>query len=463
MQSVLIVAMCALALVSVLASPRVRTVEGFFRGIGHDGAAPGLWTLVLSQVTTWIFARSLLNAAILGYIYGIAGTLAYAAYYGSFLTGAFIVDGIRFRRGHDSVQAYMQAEFGRFGVASYNIVVALRLLSEVFANLLVIGIIFGVAGSTAHIAAILAVSAVTLLYAAMGGLSASLRTDVVQMGLLLALLAALLALVFGEDGFNVAAVLGSSPDLASPGWVLLAVALLQIWSYPLHDPVMMDRGFLADRRTTLKSFYHAFWLSFVCMIVFGLVGVHAGLHRAEGEALMETLSRLMSAPAMVLVNLALVVSAVSTLDSALSSASKLAVVDMRLAPATVRNGRIAMVAFMAGGLALLFLAPADLFAAVAISGTASMFLAPVVIFCIWGGVAVPRWSYVSAFVLAMAGALVYFLDSAGHAPLFEWAYGPMHDYAKLLVVSLGVLAGGCAAFALGAIRRRADAGNVSRA
>jgi Na+/proline symporter len=462
MQSVLIIAMGALALVSILASPRVRTVEGFFRGIGQDGSAPGLWTLVLSQVTTWIFARSLLNAAILGYLYGIAGTLAYAAYYGSFLTGAWIVDAIRFRYGHDSIQSYMRAAFGRFGQVSYDIVVALRLVSEVFANLLVIGIIFGAAGTFGYTAAILAVSAVTLLYAMMGGLSASLRTDVVQMGLLLALLCVLLAVLFAEDGVSAAAMLASSPELSSPGWTLLAVALLQIWSYPMHDPVMMDRGFLADRRTTRASFYHAFWLSFLCMLAFGLIGVHAGLHRVGEEALMETLSRLFSGPTMVLVNLALVVSAVSTLDSALSSASKLAVLDMRLAPATVRNGRIAMAAFMTGGLALLFFGTKDLFAAVAISGTASMFLAPVVIFCIWGGVAVPRWSYASAFVLAMAGALVYFLDSAGHVPLFERAFGPMHDYTKLLVVSLVVLAGGCGAFALGAVLERPAAKGLRR-
>ena len=74
---------------------RARTRESFFLRIGRDGAEPGLATLVLSQVTTWIFARSLLNAAILGYLYGIAGAVAYAAYYGSFLTGALIADGIR--------------------------------------------------------------------------------------------------------------------------------------------------------------------------------------------------------------------------------------------------------------------------------------------------------------------------------------------------------------------------------
>lgn len=171
---------------------------------------------------------------------------------------------------------------------------------------------------------------------------------------------------------------------------------------------------------------------------------------------METLTRLLSAPAIMLVNLALIISAVSTLDSALSSAAKLAVVDMRLVRPTVWNGRAAMVTFMAVGLGLLFLGNQGLFAAVAISGTASMFLAPVVIFCVWGRIPIPAWSYVTAFSLAMAGALVYFADSSGHVLVFAWLYGPMHEYTKLLIISLVVMAGGCCAFAVGAVvaRRR---------
>lgn len=250
MQAILILSLTLVALVSVAASPRVRTAAGFFLGTGDLGRAPGLWTLVLSQVTTWIFARSLLNAAILGYLWGIGGTLAYAVYYGSFLVGAWVIDGIRFRHGHSSIQSYMRAEFGPFGSGSYSIVVGLRLASEVFANLLVVGIIFGSAGSWAFVVAILAASTVTLGYALIGGLSASLRTDVLQMSLLLALLVALAGIVVGRDDFDAVALLTSSPDLLSPGWILLVVALLQVWSYPLHDPVMMDRGFLApiDRR-----------------------------------------------------------------------------------------------------------------------------------------------------------------------------------------------------------------------
>ncbi|MDT8329109.1 MAG: sodium:proline symporter, partial [Roseovarius sp.] len=142
MQAMIIIGLFGLVVAASLAvSPRRATIEGFFGGAGVDGRAPGMMVLVLSQVTTWIFARSLMNSAILGYFYGIWGTLAYAAYYASFLTGGFIVGRLR-AGGARSVQDWLGDSFGGVGVACYNLVIGLRLLSEVFANLLVVGLIF---------------------------------------------------------------------------------------------------------------------------------------------------------------------------------------------------------------------------------------------------------------------------------------------------------------------------------
>ncbi|MEQ8804762.1 MAG: hypothetical protein RIE87_13565 [Rhodospirillales bacterium] len=454
----LIAAIAAVAVASFLLSPRVRTVEGFFRGTGDDGSAPGLVTLTLSQVTTWIFARSLMNAAILGFYYGISGALAYAAYYLSFLTGGVIVDRIRFRHGAGSVHEFLADHYGAMGCWTYNLVVGVRLLSEVFANLLVIGIIFGAAGTTGYTLAIVAIAVLTLGYSMMGGLRAALRTDVMQTALLYLGLAVLLALTVARSDFDMTAVIGSSPDAGGPGWILLAVALLQIWSYPLHDPVMMDRGFLADRATTRKSFLHAAWISIAGILVFGVIGVYAGLNKGEGEAMVAVLTRLLGEPAMLVFNLALVVSAVSTLDSTFASASKLVAADMRVMVPSVRNGRLVMAGFLLGGLGFLFLGNTDLFAAVAVSGTASMFLAPVVLFNVMGGLRVQAWAYGLAFALAIAGGALYMLEAGGHVALIEPLFGLGHKYAKLLVICGAVLAGGCGAFALSlavAGRRRA--------
>ena len=168
---------------TALAAKRPVSVEGFFQGSQSRGQAPGLWTLVLSQVTTWIFARSLLNSAILGYYYGVAGSLAYTAYYLSFLTGGVFV--ARLRQGaHHSVQDWLRENFGAVGSVTYNVIIALRLLSEVFANLLVVGLIFAVLMpdfDNIKTMSIVLVAVSTLIYSAWDGLQASLKTDVIQM------------------------------------------------------------------------------------------------------------------------------------------------------------------------------------------------------------------------------------------------------------------------------------------
>lgn len=79
MTTALLLCLLTLAIISLLLTPRKRTVDGFYADQSADGAAPSMIMMVFSQVTTWIFARSLLTAAILGFYYGIGGALAYTA------------------------------------------------------------------------------------------------------------------------------------------------------------------------------------------------------------------------------------------------------------------------------------------------------------------------------------------------------------------------------------------------
>ena len=446
MEYALIAIAGVIATLSIVFAPIAKTVNTFFSGSSPQGDAPSLLTLTFSQVTTWIFARSLMNAAILGYFYGLWGTLAYAFYYLSFLTGGKIIDELRFEQGFASVQSFLYARFGRMGVTCYNVVIVIRLISEVFANLLVIGMLFGIAGSNAYVLAIIAFSAVTLLYSMLGGLHASLKTDVLQMSIFVFVLLMLLVTVMGSGQFTIADLVFKEFQFDQPGPILMLVALLQIWSYPMHDPVMMDRGFIADRVTTRKSFYHAAWISIICIIIFGFLGVWAGAHAEEGETLNTVLMRLLGDWPMLLFSTTLVVSAMSTLDSTLSSSAKLIAVDMKLVGTSVKNGRAIMLVFMLLGLLCVFFGNQDLFSAVAVSGTASLFLAPVVFFSIFGKQKnIPSWSYLIAFVVAISGATLYFLESSGHT---QWL-GDTHKYTKLLLISLVIMVVGCGSFLMG--------------
>jgi Na+/proline symporter len=364
------------------------------------------------------------------------------------MTGGRIVDHLRFEHGFHSVQSFLAARFGSWGTGCYNFVIGIRLISEVFANLLVIGILFGAAGSNTYTLTILAFAGVTLFYSMLGGLRASLRTDLFQMILFLGTLAMLVVLVVNSSAVALNDLWFKPFVITQPGPVLMVVALLQIWSYPMHDPVMMDRGFLADRETTRRSFFHACWISFLCILTFGCMGVLAGANAISGESMNEALMRLLGEWPMLVFSGCLIISAMSTLDSTLSSSAKLVASDMGVLRMSLRNGRIVMAAFMLLGLVLVFAGNKDLFSAVAVSGTASMYLAPVIFFSLWGKRNdIPVWSYLFTFVLALGGAALYFTESSGHSALM----GDIHKYTKLLYICISILVLGCLSYWLGGL------------
>jgi hypothetical protein len=293
-----------------------------------------------------------------------------------------------------------------------------------------------------------------LAYSAWGGLSAALRTDVAQMVVFLVVFGlAFGALILSPD-FDLGAVLTAKGTAGSyNGWVLLVVAALQVFSYPVHDPVMMDRGFLADKSTTRTSFIHAFWISAVLIIAFGMFGIQAALVGADYDGeLIGTWSTMFPNWIFAALMLSLLVSAVSTLDSALSSAARLCVEEFKILPRTLTGGRIAMVVFMAAGTALTLWGNQSLFDAVAVSGTASMFLTPVLIGGLVMGRQIPIWSFMVAYVAAITGAVMYFARGA------DWAISILpegHKYEQLLVICVVVLAVGTVAVAAGARKSNA--------
>jgi Na+/proline symporter len=147
--------------------------------------------------------------------------------------------------------------------------------------------------------------------------------------------------------------------------------------------------------------------------------------------------------------ISLLVSALSTLDSALASAARLVVEELRLAPRTLTGGRAVMVLFMGLGMVLTLWGNATLFDAVAVSGTASMFLTPVLMLGLVAGWRVPRWSYLIAFAAAMLGAVSYF---GRDWTVFATILPEAHKYTQLLVICVVVLMTGFAAVLAGARR-----------
>ncbi|MCZ6849172.1 MAG: Na+/proline symporter, partial [Alphaproteobacteria bacterium] len=171
------------------------------------------------------------------------------------------------------------------------------------------------------------------------------------------------------------------------GLTFCGLALVQVLSYPFHDPVLTDRGFLTRPSVMLKGFVLAGLLAGGFILLFSTVGLYGRAIGLTG-AMTVGVPASLGLPMLLIFNAIMLTSAGSTLDSTFSSAAKLSGRDWpgRAGAATdaeTRFGRWAMVAIaVAGNLPLLSITMGDavgpaIIAATTISGTMVMGLAPI--------------------------------------------------------------------------------------
>lgn len=364
----------------VLIAPFSRTSAQFFSAQTKKGGQPGIFMLTSSLVISWIFAKSITNAANLGLSYGLVGGLGYAVYYLSFITGGIVIYRMRVRGGFKSIHHFLETRFGRSAVILFSLLIGFRLFNEVWSNTMVIGSYFGEAGSGSYYLAILAFTLLTLLYTLKGGLRSSLLTDAIQMVLFGGLLIVLLGFIFPRTQGGLTPYLTSGKWEMGAGINLMLVAFIQIFSYPFHDSVMTDRGFISSPERTLISFLWAGVIGFICIVAFSFVGIYGQILGVKGQAAVEV-SKTLGLLGMLSMNFIMVTSAASTLDSAFSSFSKLAVQDLgpKKEP-SVMTGRLVMIIMAVAGTLPIFFNP-EILSATTVSGTMVMGLAP--IFLLW--------------------------------------------------------------------------------
>lgn len=414
-------------------SPRSRSSRSFYQGTNDAGTPVGQWSLIASIFISWIFAKSVTNAANLGAAYGVVGGLAYATYWLSIPIAGYIIYLIRTQTGARSLQEFLVSRFGRLAAASFAVAVLIRLYNEVWSNTAVVGGYFGNPGEFAYGASAVVFTAFTLAYSLKGGLRSSIFTDVIQAVVFVFFLGAILFLVLPAHG--PAELLGTGTFELRSGVDLLLVAGLQLFSYPFHDPVLTDRGFINRERIMLKSFVVAGLLGFVAVFLFSLVGVHAQLEGiAATDNVPAALGKALGLAALFIISIIMMTSAGSTLDSTFTSLSKSIAVDLprllgRMGKAlpSMRVGAVVMVIFAILGNLPLF-AGADILAATTISGTMVMGLAPVFLFYRF-----TQWSPWSFHLSFWAGLLLGTLLALGAIPA-SWAIGE-GDYRMLLGVN----------------------------
>lgn len=428
-----------------LIAPRSRDIAGFYQGRDTGGRTPRTLRLFASVWISWIFAKSVTNAANLGATYGLPGAVAYGTYWLSIPVAAVVIVWLRSRDGATSLPEWIAQRYGRWAAYGFLVAILIRLYNEVWSNTAVVGSYFGASGTWSYYAGAVAFAGVTLLYTLKGGLRSSLKTDALQAVVFAGFLLAVLA--FAVPGA------GGDPDVSASGtWRLaggvdlLLVALAQSVSYPFHDPVLTDRAFLSSRRRTLTAFGLAGGLGFVAIVAFGLVGIPAFL---QGVPIDDDAPRVVAAmvgsSVLLLVNVVMLTSAGSTLDSTFSSIAKAIDRDARtfagrLRQASTLAGRWVMVGGAVLGTVPLFLG-AEILQATTISGTMVIGLAPV--FLLGAVLHAPPASFHLAF---WPGLGVGLAETLGLVP------AALHlgdgDYASLLGANVYGLAGVTALFLL---------------
>lgn len=440
-----------------LMMPRRVSATQFFTGEGRSGAEPGLLLLVASAAITWIFAKSIANAANLGAAYGWIGGLGYAAYYLCFVVVGVTIYFIRTRGGWGSLSSFLVAKYGGFCAKLFLAAIAIRLFNEIWSNTKVGGLYFGAEGSSGYWIAVAAITGFTLFYSWRGGLRSSVLTDGAQM----VLAAVLLIVVLATVGPGLAAT--GLPEVSGPtmmaGSTFLCLALVQCLSYGFHDPVMTDRAFITNPKRMVKGFVLAGLVAGGFILLFSLVGLYSRAQGLEGAAVV-AVPGAFGLPMMLVFNAIMLTSAGSTLDSTFASAAKLGARDWGndYAPPTeghASRGRWLMVAIaLFGNLPLLSIYLGDqvgpaIIAATTISGTMVMGLAPIFLLS-WIGSA-GRLSFHLAFWPGLLFGVLLTVESATGMQIFPAAFDAgMGKYADDLGINLYGLAVCTAGYLLGA-------------
>ena len=418
-------------------SPTANTISSFFRGTDNEGRPATEWALMMSIFISWIFAKSVTNAANLGAAHGVVGGLAYATYWLSIPVAGIVIYWLRTRHGAQGLVTFLIQRYGPAAALAFSLAIFIRLYNEVWSNTAVVGAYYGKAGEWPFIAAALLFTAVTLFYSVKGGLRSSIVTDIVQGILFVVVLGVVLFLVLPQHGAGT--LLSAGEFKLAAGVDLILVAALQVLSYPFHDPVLTDRGFITEEKTMLRAMIVAGVLGFLCIFAFGLVGVHAKLEDLpSGDNMPGAVAAAFGALPYFLMTMIMIVAAGSTLDSTFASVSKLVGQEVPLLAGrqpgsnALRIGVWTMV-----GIALFgnipMVAGTDILKATTISGTMVMGLAPV--FLLAPLVKYSPWSFHLAFWPGVALGILLTLNAVPAS----WAIGT-GKYALLLGTNLYGLA-----------------------
>lgn len=357
-------------------TPVTFDAKMFFRGGISDDATDSQSSVLVgsSAFISWIFAKSITNASKKGGSYGIGGGFGYAAWYLAFPSAAIVCYRLR-KKGYQSLPQAIHAKYGTCAVLCFSLCVVYRLYNEVWSNSRVIADFYGretknfqnADGSTTTVdasspwwAAAVLSTALPLVYVFCGGMRSSLISDAAQALLASVFLVVVLVAIQNERANNADLrhfakkyshwslfEWQPNPDVSmlslKGGMDMFALGCIQGGlSYAFFDPVLTDRCFLAAPKTMARCFTIGGFAAAWFITLFSIIGVHGSMLGkcvqagacdasdlrgadvgavASGapHAVAETLGTVLFS----IINIIMVTSGISTLDSTFTSVAKL--------------------------------------------------------------------------------------------------------------------------------------------
>jgi urea-proton symporter len=249
-------------------------------------------TLMPSVFISWIFAKSIRNSSTLGSMYGMLGGLAYASWYLSFFSGGFVCYILRTKYKFKSLPIAVYKTYGPVAVIFFQLCLFFRLFNEVWSNAGVIGTFYGAAGTPGYWGGAWLSVLIPVVYTCMGGMRASLFSDVFQAWLAILFLVVVLATISSDSGFSekTDAFSWGPTTLYKPngewydgGWwaCFVAGSIQGVISYPFFDPVLTDRAFLGTPKTMLLSFFVGGVLAALFIIFFAVIGIYGAFWKEQ--------------------------------------------------------------------------------------------------------------------------------------------------------------------------------------
>lgn len=240
------------AAVTVPFSPWISQPQRFLRGGLDDNVKTysSFFLLSFSTFVSWVMAKSILNASKLGGSFGVVGGVAYASWYTSFFSTAFVVYLMR-KQGYRSLPEAINMRFGQAATVTFTLTILYRLVQEVWSNALVVAGFYGEPLTTPWWIAACVSAAIPAIYCITGGMRASLTTDVLQAVVKVAFLAGTLGVIFSAAlsplvSWNPAGTCTLKPGPSYPSTYELCASATGSNVYPngtLEDPAKAQFAF----------------------------------------------------------------------------------------------------------------------------------------------------------------------------------------------------------------------------